>query len=95
MLIQHKALDAIKMSYQLGIPIAVCYRRLRELEHLGLIVEVGKKLTQKGKWIRLYKSKLKNAEIFMADGKVKVKICFRGGTTNEFDLISRSGGDEE
>jgi predicted transcriptional regulator len=93
MSIQHKALDAIKLSYHLGIPIAVCYRRLRELEHLGLIEEVGKKLTQKGKWIRLYKSKLKNAEIYMIDNKVKVKISFRGGNSNEFDLFS--GGEEE
>ncbi len=75
----HRPLDAITMSNMLGIPIAVCYRRIRELEKLGLIEKVGRKLTKKGKWINLYKAKIKDAEIRMENGKIFLKLKFRYG----------------
>ena len=75
----HRPLDAITMSNMLDIPIAVCYRRIRELEELGLVEKVGRKLTRRGKWINLYKAKLKDAEIRMENGKIFLKIRFRYG----------------
>ena len=84
---RHKAMDAISLSYQLGIPIAVCYRRLKELEDIGLITVVGKRLTKKGKWIKLYKSNIKSAEIDMEDNKVKLRLSMKGDVSQEFDLF--------
>ncbi len=75
----HRPLDAITMSNMLGIPIAVCYRRIRELEKLGLIEKAGRRLTKKGKWINLYKAKIKDAEIKMENGKIFLKLKFRYG----------------
>ena len=82
----HRPLDAITLSQNLGIPIAVCYRRIRELEKLGLIEKEGKKLTNKGKWVVLYKAKVKNATIAMRDGKILLKIEFRWGKEEEIEV---------
>ncbi len=82
----HRALDAITLSNTLGIPIAVCYRRIRELEKLGLIEETGKRLTQKGKWIKLYKARIKNATVVMKEGKLYLKITFRWGKEEELEV---------
>ncbi len=82
----HQALDAITLSNQLGIPIAVCYRRIRELEKLGLIKKEGKKLTNKGKWITLYKANLKNAEVKMEEGRIVIRLKFRWGREEEIEL---------
>ncbi len=75
----HRPLDAITMSNMLDIPIAVCYRRIKELERLGLIENVGRRLTKKGKWINLYKATVKDTEIRMENGKIFLKIRFRYG----------------
>jgi len=82
----HRPLDAITLSNTLGIPIAVCYRRLRELERLGLIEAVGRKLTQKGKWITLYKAKLKNATVIMKEGKLYLHLSFRWGQEEDLEI---------
>ncbi len=82
----HRPMDAISLSNQLGIPIAVCYRRIKELEKLGLIKKEGKKLTSKGKWINLYKANVKNAEVKMVDGKIVLKLTFRWGKEEEIEV---------
>ena len=82
----HRPLDAITLSNQLGIPIAVCYRRIRELEKLGLIKKEGRKLTSKGKWITLYKANVKNAEVKMVNGKIVLKLTFRWGKEEEIEV---------
>ncbi len=82
----HRALDAITLSNSLGIPIAVCYRRLRELEKLGLLKKDGRRLTNKGKWTALYKANIKNAEVKMIDGKIIMKITFRYGKEEEIEV---------
>ncbi len=82
----HRPLDAITLSTQLGIPIAVCYRRIKELEKLGLLQKEGRKLTSKGKWINLYKATIKDAEIKMIDGKIVMKITFRYGKEEEIEV---------
>ncbi|NPA75057.1 MAG: helix-turn-helix transcriptional regulator [Euryarchaeota archaeon] len=82
----HRALDAITLSNQLGIPIAVCYRRIRELEKLGLLQKEGRRLTSKGKWVNLYKASIKDAEVKMIDGKIVMKITFRYGREEEIEV---------
>ncbi len=82
----HRPMDAITLSNALGIPIAVCYRRLKELERLGLIEAVGRKLTQKGKWITLYKAKIKNATVVMKEGKLYLRVSFKWGQEEEMEI---------
>ncbi len=82
----HRALDAITLSNQLGIPIAVCYRRIRDLERLGLLKKEGRRLTNKGKWVNLYKANLKNAEVKMIDGKIVIKLTFRWDREEEIEI---------
>ncbi len=79
----HQALDAITLSITLGIPIAVCYRRIKELEKLGLLRNEGKRLTRKGKWIKLYRANLKNADVQLVNGKIVMRLSFRGDREEE------------
>ena len=78
--------DAITLSRELGIPIAVTYRRIKDLLQLGLLEEAGRKLTRKGKWITLYRSTVREFQIFMEDGKMKLRIVFRGDRKEEAEL---------
>ena len=82
----HRALDAITLSKMLDIPIAVCYRRIKELENLGLIERAGRKLTRKGKWINLYRARLKNAEIKVENGRIFLRIEFRYGKEEKIEV---------
>ena len=82
----HRALDAITLSNQLGIPIAVCYRRIKELEKLGFLKKEVRRLTNKGKWVNLYRANLKNAEVKMVEGKIVIKLTFRWGREEEIEV---------
>lgn len=76
--------NAIELSQRLGIPIAACYRRIHALENAQLLTCVERVLTQKGKRISVYISELKNAHIFMEDGKVRVKFEMKNGVSQDF-----------
>jgi len=81
--------SAQEISVKYGIPIAACYRRIKQLEDNGLLECTERRLNQKGKRVSLYISKLKNAYIFFESGKIRVRIQLTTGTTKEF-----SGWDE-
>ncbi len=74
-----KAKSAKEISKINDIPIAVCYRRINKLVELGLLEKEERPLTQEGKRIWLYKSKLKEAHIFYEEGKVKAKFEMKDG----------------
>jgi predicted transcriptional regulator len=77
--------SAIKLSQDLGIPIAACYRRIRMLESAQLIRCEERVLTQKGKRMSVYISTLKNAYIFLEDGKMRVRFEMKSGKTVDYD----------
>ncbi len=81
--------SAQEISAKYGIPIAACYRRIKQLEDSGLLECTERRLNQKGKRVSLYISRLKNAYIFFEAGKIRVKIQLTNGATKEF-----SGWDE-
>lgn len=56
------------ISSTFGIPIAVGYRRVRQLEKLGFLKCVDKKLTSRGRWYKLYQSQIVNAHFFWRKG---------------------------
>jgi len=79
-----KPMTAIELSRKLDIPIAACYRRLKTLESMKLVTCVERRLTQKGKRISVYQSLLKNAYIFFENGKMRVRLEFTSGATENF-----------
>ena len=68
------------ISLQYGIPIAACYRRIRDLESAGMIVCTERKLTRNGKRVNYYVSMVRNATVFYEEGKLKVKFQMKDGT---------------
>ena len=77
--------SAIRLSHDLGIPIAACYRRIRWLEGANLIQCEERVLTQKGKRMSVYVSKLKNAFIFLENGKLRVRFEMKSGRVDDFE----------
>jgi len=58
----------------LGIPIASCYRKIKELEKAELIKSVSKSLTNFGKWVENYKSQINSVMISFQKNKLSVRI---------------------
>jgi len=87
-----KPRSAFELSEKLGIPIAACYRKIKILEKAGMIYCSERRLTQAGKRISLYKSRVKNAQIVVEKNKLSAKISMVDGTmTNtsyEMDLFA-------
>lgn len=73
-----------ELSRKLGIPIAACYRKVKELEDASLLACAERKLTQKGKRVNMYISQLKNAYIFFEKGKLRVRFHLSTGAINDF-----------
>ncbi|MEM3851560.1 MAG: winged helix-turn-helix domain-containing protein [Methanomassiliicoccales archaeon] len=86
-------MSAQQLSEMLGIPIAACYRRIKLLEHHGLIVCKERKLSQQGKRINYYVSMVKNAYIFFEDGKLRVRLELTSGVNREFEDKGENQGD--
>lgn len=77
--------SAIRLSHDLGIPIAACYRRIRMLESAQLIRCEERVLTQKGKRMSVYASNLKNAFIFLENGKLRVRFEMKSGRVDDYE----------
>ncbi len=68
------------LSVKFNIPIAACYRRIRELEKMGLLNITEKILTPRGKRVSLYRSNLKSAYLTFENGKLKALLELSGGS---------------
>jgi winged helix-turn-helix DNA-binding protein len=66
--------SAFDLSRRFGIPIVACYRRLRELEDLGVIVASKTTMETAGHPIRLFRSHLRSARIQFEDGRLWARI---------------------
>jgi len=80
-----KPKSAFELSDGLGIPIAACYRKINLLEDAGLIFCSERKLTQAGKRISLYKSRVRNAQIVFERNKIRAKLEMIDGTTEDYN----------
>jgi predicted ArsR family transcriptional regulator len=98
--------SAQDIAMKFGIPIAACYRRIKDLESAGLLVCQERRLSQQGKRVSFYISMLKNAYVFFEDGHLRVKFQLKTGGADRFGTDwhevqlepSKSedhGGDEE
>ncbi|OYT43958.1 transcriptional regulator [Thermoplasmatales archaeon ex4484_6] len=71
------------LSVKFNIPIAACYRRIRELEKMRLIHISEKILTPRGKRVSLYQSNLKSAHLTFENGKLKALLELSGHQDGE------------
>lgn len=66
--------SAIDLCRRFGIPIAACYRRIKELEGLGLVYGQRTQPTRNGRGLLLYRSRLKSVRIAFEDGKLRARV---------------------
>ena len=77
--------SAQELSLKFSIPIAVCYRKINELETVGLLECVDRILTQQGKRVRRYRSQVKGAYLFFENGTLRVRMDLTKVPSEEFD----------
>jgi len=75
---------AQEIADSFGIPIAACYRRIRDLEKEGLLTCTERRLSQKGKRVSYYLSMLKSAYVFFENGRLKVKFELKTGGADQY-----------
>jgi len=66
-------MSAQRLSRVCRIPIAACYRRIHELETVGLIGIEDEMEVYKGRRVRMYKCRLRSAMIRFTNGRFAVK----------------------
>ena len=75
----HTPKTARELSERYNIPIAACYRRIRELEKIGLLVCAGVKYDSRGKGTKLYQSQLNGAYVYLLGDRLKVHFRLASG----------------
>jgi DNA-binding Lrp family transcriptional regulator len=66
--------SALQLSRQFGIPIAACYRRIKELEGLGLVVCEAALPSRNGRGLQLFRSRVKSVRISLEDGNLRARV---------------------
>lgn len=66
--------SAQQISEQFGIPIAACYRRIRDLEMAKLIRCTERRLSRQGKRVCFYQSRVRTAALQYENGRLKVRF---------------------
>ena len=90
--------SAQQISEQYGIPIAACYRRIRDLELAGLIACTERRLSRQGKRVCFYVSRVRTAALEFDNGRLKVRFTMKDDVPDQgwqdVDLQER-GKDED
>lgn len=92
-----KAMSAQRLSKICRIPIAACYRRINDLEKVGLIFISEEAEISKGRRVKLYRCGLKSATLRFSHGKFKVDYDTSNGggsmepTVNGGDMSDEDG----
>lgn len=81
----YKPRSARELSYIFGIPLASCYRKIKELENQGFIKAVSRELTREGKRYSKYQSQVGSVKIAFENGhlKMQLQLAFRQPITIE------------
>ncbi len=74
-----KPMSAQRLSRICKIPIAACYRRIHDLEEVGLIFISDQKEIRKGRKVKLYRCGLKTATLKFSHGKFRVEYDASNG----------------
>ncbi len=74
------AASALDLSHRFGIPIAACYRRIRELERMGLVYCERALPSRNGKGLQLFRSRVKSVRVALEEGHLRASIVIDDGT---------------
>ena len=69
-----KPVSVREIAYRFDIPLASAYRKIKELESMGLIKVEETRLTSDGKRYKLYRSQVENFEVSYHRDKLKIKL---------------------
>ena len=67
---KQRSAQEISRTYQ--IPIVECYRKIREMKDVGLLVVAETVINEKGRKTEIYRANLKSALICYEDNKMKI-----------------------
>ena len=81
-----RPLSAREIAYMFDIPLVSCYRKMAELESLGLLKCVDRPLTQSGKRVKVYKSQLIRVAVTFEGGKLKITMDVAWKKTQHFEI---------
>jgi predicted transcriptional regulator len=70
----YKARSARELAFMFDIPLASCYRKLRELSAANLVEQDGSELTADGKRYKVYKSKIGSVTLVYEKGMLHLKL---------------------
>lgn len=81
----YKPRSARELSYIFAIPLASCYRKIKELENQGFIKAVSRELTREGKRYSKYQSQVGSVKIAFENGhlRMQLQLAFRQPITIE------------
>jgi DNA-binding Lrp family transcriptional regulator len=69
-----RSASAVDLSRRFGIPIAACYRRIKELEGLGLVYCERELPSRNGKGLQMFRSRLKSVRVSLEDGNLRARV---------------------
>ncbi len=72
-----RAASALDLSRRFGIPIAACYRRIRQLEQLGLVYCESSLPSRNGKGLQLFRSRLLSVRVSLEDGRLRARVVLQ------------------
>ncbi|HEV8594435.1 MAG TPA: winged helix-turn-helix domain-containing protein [Thermoplasmata archaeon] len=75
-----KPVSALYVSRKWGIPIAACYRRLRDLEAAGLIASEPGPAARNGRRTVLYRSRVRSLQVLFEEGRFRVHVDLGSGS---------------
>jgi len=78
-----KSRSALELSELYGIPIATCFRKIKQLRKMGLL-EVNNIYSENGKNIELFSANLDNAYVYYDSGNLKVRFKIVLQMANDF-----------
>jgi len=71
-----KSKSAVEISEECSIPRSSCYRKLKELEKLGLVEPAEKLLNSRGRYYWKYRSSIHSMHITLEKGRLRVRITY-------------------
>ncbi|OGS49029.1 MAG: hypothetical protein A3K68_01935 [Euryarchaeota archaeon RBG_16_68_13] len=69
-----RAASALELSHRFRIPIAACYRRIRQLESMGLVYCEKALPSRNGKGLQLFRSRVRSVRISLEEGKLRARV---------------------
>lgn len=75
--------SAQELSEELDIPIATSYRRVEELQELGLLEEEGKEFSEEGRQRTVYRRSIDGVNITFDQGDISVETDERTEAKNK------------